>query len=218
MGQEVFSRVLVSNVQPTRLLVGNEDRKVDIVVLNTSASIVEIFDRAHAAAGEGFPLAPGGEYRATAKGSLKLWGLSLGSNEVVVAVSRTVVERVAIVWEFKGPVEDMIIARLPFPEAQDQLRGAVESKSRTLASCEWHGANSNLGDPERTSFAMVNENGPLTGLVGERIAVSFGARQVFAYVHRSAALDSDLSVTRRLFMALAPLSTTSLDVTVGVVL
>lgn len=111
--------------------------------------------------------------------------------------------------------DDMTIAALPFYEAQALLVAAPDPSTRVLASLEWYAAGPD-GDPNRGSFAMVNDSGPFAGLVGERVLIVFGARSVLAYVLKTDALDEDIAVTRRLFMALAPLDTTSVQVAVTV--
>lgn len=113
-------------------------------------------------------------------------------------------------------VTDMDLARLSFYTGQLLLAGSVDARSLVSASLEWHGTSAN-GDPEVPSFVMVNTAGPLVDLVGERLRISFGGRSVYAYCHKaSPEMDDDLSVTRQLFLRLATLDTTSLDVSVEV--
>ncbi len=119
-------------------------------------------------------------------------------------------------WSFKGPVDDTVLASLPFCEGQAHLRGATQVAA-LFATCEWHGGGA-AGDPARPNFAMVAPGGPLSELVGERVQLTHNGKSVLAYVHRASdTVDTAISVTRRLFLALAPLSLTSIDVTVRVV-
>lgn len=107
------------------------------------------------------------------------------------------------------------LARLDFPDAQVALGvGPPERASFKVASCEWHGT---LLDEEVGSFAIVNVAGPLVDLVGERIRLRCGRRYAYAYVHRQTELDCDLSLTRRLFSALAPLASEDIIVDVQTV-
>jgi hypothetical protein len=81
----------------------------------------------------------------------------------------------------------------------------------------WHGLRT---DPERGAVALVQQGGALTDLVGERIRLRdpLTHREIFVFVNDEMVLaeDEDLSVTRRLFLALAPLWRTSVDVRVEV--
>lgn len=211
-----MGRVIADNAFPTRLVDGGDERLVAITVRNIGTQKVELFTESGGKAGLGFPMIPGAEYQTVCAGRVRLWVLSIGPAPSPVAVTRETVERVPKAWEWKGPVDDMLIARLPFDEAQAQLRAPARTSTAVLAPVEWHGS-SEYGDPEVGSFAIVDEDGPLAGLVGDRVQVSFEGRAVFAYVHRSGVLlDAQISLTRRLFHALAPLSTTVIDATVAV--
>lgn len=119
-------------------------------------------------------------------------------------------------WNPPGPVDDMTLARLPFPTAQRLLSGAVVRGSLVRTYCEWH-ADSDDGDPELGSFCMARVGGPLENLVGERLRIRYGTKTVYAYCHRAAALDDDLSLTRSLFARLGNLSATHLHVSVEVI-
>jgi hypothetical protein len=101
--------------------------------------------------------------------------------------------------------DDFYYARLPFERAQLALdTGKVESGSLHTGTLGWHG---NRLDPERGSFVIVDSDGPLADLVGERLRITVGRdqpvpRSVVAYCHTMAALASDLSLPRRLYLAL----------------
>jgi hypothetical protein len=101
--------------------------------------------------------------------------------------------------------DDLYYARLPFDRAQAALDTAkTDPASLRAANLSWHG---DLTDPERGSFALVNRGGPLDDLVGDRVQIIVGRgtdvqRRVVAYCHADADLISDISVTRRLFLAL----------------
>jgi hypothetical protein len=109
-------------------------------------------------------------------------------------------------------------ARLPFGEAQAVLgsTGPIKGSAQS-ALCGWHGQSLH---PETGSFVLVNENGPLAGLVGDRLKITLRDRPspaaVVAYCIGRDALDDDLSLTRRLFLQLALLSSTNIPVTVEV--
>lgn len=213
----MLRRVRIDSPTAESLVTPSSARRVSITIMNLGPGDAEVYEGAKGHLGEGFPLIPGAEYDTISAGSTALWGGILNPEvPATLAVSVTVVERDVAAWVFKGPVDDFTLGRLPFAESQAQLRGPAETRSAKLATAEWHGAGPE-GDPERVSFAMVDEEGPLANLVGERVLVRHGTKQVYAYVHRSAALGSEISVTRRLFMALAPLATTQLPVVVSVV-
>jgi hypothetical protein len=119
-------------------------------------------------------------------------------------------------WNPPGAVDDLMLAQLPFPTAQRLLAGAAVRGSRERVLAEWHGTSAD-GDTIQGSLAMVNPDGPLADLVGERIKVTFQTRSVIAYVHKSGQLDDDLSLTRTLFARLARLDATNISVLVEVV-
>jgi hypothetical protein len=103
---------------------------------------------------------------------------------------------------------DMELARLPYAEAQASLGGPGPALGVVSASLGWHGT---LVDPERGSFAVVREGGPLERLLGERVLLTYRAsgvsRSVVAYVHnKTSAVEDDISLTRALFTRLAPLA------------
>lgn len=121
---------------------------------------------------------------------------------------------------FRDFAEERIYAALPWPEAQAKLSepGLTTERPRA-ASCGWHGTGL---DPERGSFGIVARDGPLAGLVGERLAISrrdtAEARTVYVYVHAdSDTLTEELSLTRRAFMGLGDLALEDVPVVVEVV-
>lgn len=112
-------------------------------------------------------------------------------------------------------VDDAQIARYPFSYAQSILGSIppLEGSGR-VASATWHGTRMNR---ERGSFVLVQQDGEFSDLIGQRVRIStFKGKAVYAYVLTEADLDeaNDLSLTRRLFLALAPLATESLGVRV----
>src|SRR5262249_30617101 len=67
-------------------------------------------------------------------------------------------------------VEDAALARMPYDYAQQLIgaTGPVEGTAQ-VAACTWHGT---ILNPETGSFALVQRDGDLADLVGERISVS----------------------------------------------
>jgi hypothetical protein len=76
---------------------------------------------------------------------------------------------------YTPPVDaaDEYLAGLPWDQAQLALgRGAPISTSRRTAVCGWHGPSV---DAETGAFAIVRSDGPLAGLVGERLQITYRA-------------------------------------------
>jgi hypothetical protein len=126
---------------------------------------------------------------------------------------------------YTPPVDatDEYLAGLPWDQAQLALaRGAPIGTSRRTAVCGWHGPSV---DAETGAFAIVRSDGPLAGLVGERLQITYRAgtreRTIAVYAHDEQgfgqdASDEDLSVTRRGMLALAPLAWDPITVDVAV--
>lgn len=115
--------------------------------------------------------------------------------------------------------DDFYYARLPFDLAQSALdTGKAVGEPVRIGRLGWHGTRI---DPERGSFAVVDADGPLADLVGERVRITSGRgeiqRSVIAYCHNRATLGEDMSVTRRLFLALAVPGDDSLSVEVEII-
>lgn len=124
-----------------------------------------------------------------------------------------------IEWEPPEETDDYY-GRLPHPEAQAELGEETPAPNpKFLASVGWH--HTHL-DPEWGAFAIVNEDGPLADLLGERVKVTVRSatkeRSVVAYVHNRGQVEDDLSLTRRLFFGLAQLSEDNIKATVEVLL
>lgn len=117
--------------------------------------------------------------------------------------------------------DDLYLANLGYYSAQAAL-GTAEADSRTKrrVSAAWHGT---LLDPQPqgASLAIVQLNGPLSDLVGERVRVTAGTRSTVVFVHRETDLDLDddtqISLSRRAWQALDRLAEDSLQVTVEVI-
>lgn len=116
-------------------------------------------------------------------------------------------------WVPPAAVELAWYARLPFPEAQVFLGSTGPTERYRRVSCGWHGASFNA---EQGSFALARTGSDLAALVGDKIAVTYRGKTVYAYVMGEGDLIEDLSLTRRLFQALAPLATYELSVGVEV--
>jgi hypothetical protein len=97
-------------------------------------------------------------------------------------------------------------ARMPHDEAQAVFAATGTQAGPKLASCSWHGTGL---DPERGSFVVVRAGGRLDPWVGERVKITSresGTHRgdaVYGFVHNALDIDDDLSVTRRMFLALA---------------
>jgi hypothetical protein len=117
-------------------------------------------------------------------------------------------------------VDDAALARLPWNVTQDALAATGPTGAPRFASAGWHGPDT---DAERPAFCIARSDGPLADLVGERLRVTRRTgtleRSVSVYCHDEQAFPAeaageDLSLTRRAFLALAPLWRDSLPVEV----
>lgn len=113
--------------------------------------------------------------------------------------------------------DDLYYARLPFPEAQAIFAlGAVEHVRRRT-ELGWHGT---ALDDETGSVVIAREDGPFIDLLGKRVRLtSFGGvapTQVYAFCHLTFDVLEDLSVPRRLYLALGLLHLEDIPVTVEV--
>ena len=119
-------------------------------------------------------------------------------------------------WTPEG-ADDLHVARYGFNTAQAVfLQSTAESRSQRFATCEWYGGK--LSE-EQGSNALVRSDGPLADLVGERLLVSdpAGGRSVAVYCHaENSQVRTDLSLSRRAFLAIGYLADEVLDVTVEV--
>jgi hypothetical protein len=121
-------------------------------------------------------------------------------------------------WTPAAKAEDSYYARLPKAEAQEKLREtAPDATDIRSATCSWHGT---MYDQETGYFAVVQEDGDLADLVGERILVSLDdsladTRSVVCYVHTTGEMDDgDLSLPRKAFAELGSLYNDSVPVRV----
>lgn len=98
-----------------------------------------------------------------------------------------------------------------FSTAQALFAGGPLADPQRLA-VGWHDSSVN---PESGSFALVQTGAGLDDLIGEIIRVQFYTREVFAYVLDSADVPAQVSITRRLFLALNRLTIVSLQANVA---
>lgn len=120
-------------------------------------------------------------------------------------------------------VDDDYLATLPFDVAQRIFGAAgVIAASVTTAAASWYGTEF---DAAIGSVAIVRSDGPLAGLVGERVLVRrrrpVTDRTVAVYVHDERTFpdsdgDADLLLSARAFLALADQAMDSVTVTVGI--
>lgn len=102
---------------------------------------------------------------------------------------------------------EVLAARRAFGVAQELLAGGPVQAAVSL-SVGWHDSSVN---PESGSFAVVQSNAGLDDLIGEVVLVTFYSRSVFAYVLEDDDVPTQLSLTRRCFLALNRLSIVSLQ-------
>lgn len=125
-------------------------------------------------------------------------------------------------YAWTPPVEDdFYLANLGYPSAQAALGDAeADKRTKRRVTAAWHGT---YLDPQSqgASLAVAQLNGTLTDLVGERVRVTSGTRSTVVFVHRETDLDLDddtqISLSRRAWLALARPAEDTLQVTVEVI-
>lgn len=93
-----------------------------------------------------------------------------------------------------------------FADAQAALRGVRESLFGTI-EVGWHDT---VVDSHEGCFALVRTGADNDGLVGEVLEVRYAGKSVFVYCVGSADVPTDISLSRRAFIALEPLWADSL--------
>ena len=136
----------------------------------------------------------------------------------VVTYDLSIYAPVIAVYEPPEHEDDFYYGGLPFAEAQAELGEETPAPNpKYLVSVGWHHTRA---DPEWGSFAIVNQDSELAGLLGERVKVTVRTasreRSVVAYVHNRGELFDDLSLSRRLFLELGLLSADNVTATVEV--
>lgn len=124
-------------------------------------------------------------------------------------------------YEWTPPVEtDLYLANLGYGSAQVALKGEGDRRTRRRVKAAWHGTSLD-SQPQGASLAVVQRDGALSDLVGERLVLTSGSRSTIVYIHRETDLDLDddteISLSRRAWQALSPLATDELMVTAEVV-
>jgi hypothetical protein len=120
-------------------------------------------------------------------------------------------------WRPRMPEPEIELARLPYEIAQAILgETGARPSTRQRVVLGWHGT---ALDPERGSVAIVPPGGKLAALVGKRVRFTYrgGTAPRFVVAYVSAAVlgipdDEDISVSRRTFLALSPLTIDALNV------
>lgn len=103
--------------------------------------------------------------------------------------------------------------RRAFAVAQALLAGGpIGGSGSQQLTVGWHDSSVNA---ENGSFAVVAQNAGLDDLVGEIVSIDYFGRVIFAYVLTTADVPVQVSVTRRLFLALNRLTLTSLTAAVA---
>lgn len=125
-------------------------------------------------------------------------------------------------YAWSAPDEtDLYFANLGYWSAQATL-GSVDADPRTKKRvyATWHGTFLDP-EPQGASLAVVQSGGDLTDLVGERLRITSAGRSTVVYVHRETDLDLDddtqISLSRRAWQALARLGDDTLLVTTEVI-
>lgn len=109
--------------------------------------------------------------------------------------------------------DELMIAARAFPEAQRLLAGEP-SLTVGQISLGWHDT---AADGTTGAAAVARSGGPYEELIGEVLRVTYGPNEAFVLVVGRAAVAADLSLARRAFFALAPLSEETIDAVVEIV-
>jgi hypothetical protein len=160
------------------------------------------------------PLAPGGRWNADTytDGATTTFGTatSLTANMSIFATASPV-------WVERDTAQMDVIARLGWTDAQRLLLSATLVSPIFSTTAGWHGT---VVDPNRGSFAVVRNGGPLADLVGERLkltTVGNNARTCLVYVFQGvSSLEHDISLARRAFASLELLAKDTVDVKIEV--
>lgn len=89
------------------------------------------------------------------------------------------------------------------------LHGADETRTRFHVAC---GHYDEVLDPNVGACCLVRQGSDLEELVGEFVIVTFLRVKLYLYCVGGAPLDTDVALTRRAFMELAPLWTATVPV------
>lgn len=113
------------------------------------------------------------------------------------------------------PDEERVVwTRRSFNDAQALLAGAAQPPLPLFYECAWFGSAALV---DRGSFALVDPDGLLGAYIGEDLRLSNDNGEAIVYVVGSQELgDIPIAVTRRTFLAVAPLYLDSIDVRVEV--
>lgn len=95
-------------------------------------------------------------------------------------------------------------AQRAYPKAQQLLEGVDARRIFRPLQVTWH----DLGLSDYAgAFVFVNQDAPdLAGMIGAVLRLTVGGRSTLVMVLGSDAINADISLARRAFLALAPLS------------
>jgi hypothetical protein len=104
---------------------------------------------------------------------------------------------------------EILDARRPFEQAQRFLDGAILRSVTDFYTCGWYGTTLH---PDLGCYGIVQAEGDLADLVGDRVRVIYNRRSVIVYVFASYDIPYDIAITRRAYAALELLSEEELSV------
>lgn len=109
----------------------------------------------------------------------------------------------------------LLDGRRAFPMAQQLLAGVPIRVLPERVQVGWYDSQV---DPESGAFAVVQRGGEFDDLMGKRLRIlTEDGAEVFVYVLGARSIPTPIAVWRRVFLALALLSTDELSCTVEVV-
>jgi len=116
-----------------------------------------------------------------------------------------------------APEPEILSARKGWPDSQADLGGIAVPFTGLVYLCGW--VDTRITE-ERGAFAVVNQTGPLAGLVGDILRIVNGQRSGFVYCVGATDLsvqEYDLAISRQAWARIEPLSTEEIAVVVEVV-
>lgn len=103
---------------------------------------------------------------------------------------------------------EIMAARRSFAMAQQLLAGGpISGLPSQKLTVGWHGSSVNS---ESGSFALIDQSSGLDDLIGEVVSIAYAGATIYAYVLTAADLPAQMTVTRRLYLAMNRLTIPSI--------
>lgn len=109
---------------------------------------------------------------------------------------------------------EILAAQRAFPESQRLLAGEPNGELTLTSVVGWHDVSM---DPRAGAFAVAAYGGPFAEEIGRVLRISANGNAIFAYLVGRATVEDPISLSRRAFLALAPLRYSTLTAKVEAV-